>query len=538
MDYYLGLSGGPRGSHEPGVALVDDQGNLSFVYEEERFNRYKSSISCFPTYSLKAALSAITDTNKVQHAATPGLTYDDMHLRWPLYLDHNFRINVPIKHFHHQLCHAATAYYSSNFNDSLIVSLDGLGDRASGIIAIGTNGDIMVKKYLPLSSSIGQYWALMCQYIGYDGLEDAYKTMGLAPYGSAIYDLSDILSYSEHRIRLNKSFLLNKYEFVSKHPSEPIYSELMPAFVSRSSRRRPTECLRSLDNNIAASAQKHLEGILLEFFSDLQKKYQLKRLCFAGGVAMNSHFNGVLQDSGIFESIYIPPFPGDCGLAAGSAQLLYKSVTGMRPKPLTSPYLGSSYTSHEVSRLLDSVGVLYRPVSYAEVADLLYKGSVIAFFEGRAECGPRALGARSILANPCIVGIKDIVNSSIKYRELYRPFAPVTTIEALHEYFKVYSANCSFMSFAVQAKAITQKLAPEIVHVDNTSRVQSAPPNTHIHSLILEFAKLSGVPILLNTSFNLKGEPNVESPKDALRTFFSSGLKYLYISGYLVSKCS
>jgi len=538
VDYYLGLSGGPRGSHEPGVALVDEQGHVVYVYEEERFNRHKSSISCFPTCSLRSVLSRLSSHDNIINAAVPGITYTDMHLRWPLYLDHNFGLNLAVKPFHHQLCHAATAYYSSNLDEALIVCLDGLGDRASGIIALGLGDNIKIKKYLPLSSSVGQFWALICQYIGYDGLEDAYKTMGLAPYGSPKYDLSSIFSYSEQRLTLDTSFILNKYDFVSKHPSEPVYSSRFPHFLSPEQRRRSIDPIRKIDQDIAASAQHHLENILLQFFSDLQKEYQVRRLCFAGGVAMNSHFNGVLQSSGLFDSIFVPPFPGDSGLATGCAQLAYHHATGSRPKPLHSAYLGSDYSPSEISDLLDNVGISYRRTTHREVSQLLYQGSIVAMFQGRAECGPRALGARSILANPCIPGIKDKVNSLIKYRELYRPFAPVITLDALHRYFDVSSANCDYMSFAVQAKEHTRNLVPDVVHIDNTSRVQSAQPGTHIHHLLTCFSEFSRVPILLNTSFNLKGEPNVESPKDALRTFFSSGIEYLFISDFLICKAS
>lgn len=536
MDYFVGLSGGPRGSHEPGVALIDLQGRLSWVLEEERFNRFKSSISCFPTSALNAAISCLHNNDSIIKAASPGVTYLDMHQRWPLYLDHNFRLQVPFKAFHHQLCHAASAYYSSPFNDALIICLDGLGDRSSGIIAIGDNENIMVKQYLPLSSSVGQFWSLICQYIGYDGLQDAYKTMGLAPYGKPIYDLNNIFSYQNGRLALADNYIQDKYDFVSKHPAEPVYSSTFPSFLTQSIRRRTFEGLSQVDFDIAASAQQHLEHVLLQYFTDLQQRFNAKNICFAGGVALNSHFTGLLDKSSIFEKIFIPPYASDSGLATGASQLLYAEVTGLRPQPIDSPYLGTEYSDSYIVELLDSVSVPYVQVSLEHVADLLFSGQILAFFQGRSECGPRALGARSILANPCIPGMKDLINKKIKYREKYRPFAPVVPSDSLHDYFNVNGAFCNFMSFAVQAKPLTSKLAPEVVHIDNTSRVQSAHPSTKISQLLYLFAKRSGVPILLNTSFNLKGEPNVETPKDALRTFFSSGLDHLYISNFLVSK--
>ena len=537
MDFLLGVSGGPRGSHEPGIALIDEAGQLSYVFEEERFNRFKSSISCFPTQALKTLLPLIDlSSHKITHFSSPGLTYEDMHQRWPLYLNHNFNLSPAYKSYHHQLCHAASAFYSSPFEDALIVTLDGIGDRCSGMIAVGKNDKIHPKKYLPLSSSVGQFWALMCQYIGYDGLEDAYKTMGLAPYGNPIYDLSDIFSYDKESFRLDESYILRKYDFVSKHPSEPVYSDKFPPFLSGNSRRRSVDPLSEREYDIAASAQHHIESILLEFFGDLRQKYSLSRLCFAGGVALNSHFNGLLQESNLFDHIYIPPYAGDSGLAVGASQLLYSDVFNKRPQPLDTPYKGSSYDDEFILRQLEDVGVSCRESDVSEVASLIYQGDVIGFYQGPSECGPRALGARSILANPCLEGMKDVVNKKIKYREHYRPFAPVTLADHLHEYFNIVSADCSYMSFAVNAYERTRRLAPEIVHVDNTSRVQSVDASTPLGELLVAFNKLSNVPILLNTSFNLKGEPNVESPRDALRTFYSSGLDHLYIGKYLVSK--
>ena len=246
-----------------------------------------------------------------------------------------------------------------------------------------------------------------------------------------------------------------------------------------------------------------------------------------------------MQSSGLFTKIYVPPSPGDGGLALGAAQLAYtKNQSKTRPLPLKHPFLGSHYSRDSVINALESASCSkYRAgVSFAEIAELLDSGMVIGFFSGKSEIGPRALGARSIIASPRDPMMKDLVNKKIKFREEYRPFAPSVHRSHVHKYFYVGACNYNYMSTTVIAKQITEKAAPSIVHVDGTPRIHVPDPESDLEALLDALIDRNHPPILLNTSFNLKGEPNVESPTDAIRTFYSSGLDALYINGFLLLK--
>ena len=295
---YLGVSGGPRGTHNPGIAFVDSAGNTRFVFEQEKFNRYKNSISCFPTQALDFALNhKYFCDQEVKYITGSGASYEDMHKRWPLYFHHNFDIKAQYRPFHHQLCHAASAFYSSRFKKSLIITLDGVGDKSSGLIAVGEDYKIKTIRFLNTDESIGFYWAYICQLIGYDGLEDAYKTMGLAPYGRAIYDMSDILKYKKGFFKLNTTYIRNKYDFISKHPAEPVYCEKLPTFMKNKKIRIRSQEIEQDHKDIACSAQNHLTNILIKFFEYYQEKTDLDNLHYIGEtpelILLNDHISNL-----------------------------------------------------------------------------------------------------------------------------------------------------------------------------------------------------------------------------------------------------
>ena len=534
----LGVSGGPRGSHEPGIAGIDcDTGEVLFTYEEERFSRYKTSISCFPTQALSRLFrEGICSPSDIAETASPGSTYKDMHKRWPEYLKHNFRVDVRHRAHHHQMCHAASSFFASGYERSLIVSLDGVGDKSSGLIAIGDGARITPIRYFLPSESLGFYWAYICQLLGYDGLEDAYKVMGLAPYGQPKYSLNDLLAYNDGVYALNENLIRSHYSVVSKHPSEPIYNDLMPSSLATYQRRIKSDPITNLHMDIASSAQQYLEVTLTDFLNKLYSTYKIKNLCLAGGVALNTHFAGSYQYNCPYDHIYIPPAPGDSGLALGSAYMSFIITRRQRPQSLLTPFLGSSYTNDDVVKAVSNSGYESREASFYEVAQLLSQDKVIALFSGRSELGPRALGNRSIVASPMKSDMKDIINNKIKFRESYRPFAPVVLEEYIEQFFIVGPLNTDYMSGAIHARPIARDIAPAVVHIDGTSRVQTARTGSVIYMILQQFNAITECPLLLNTSFNLKGEPNVESPRDAVRTFASSGLDYLFMQGLLVSK--
>ena len=249
--YILGFHGGPRGSHEAGIALINlHSGETEVVLQEERFNRFKSSVSCFPIKCLEYAFrEGLFTAKQLSLSASAGETYDDMKIRIPDFLEHNFGIRIPHYSFHHQLCHASNAFFSSGFSRSLIVSLDGIGDRESGVIAIGQDDAIETIRFVRKDESVGFYWSLLCQAIGYDGLEDAYKVMGLAPFGSPKYDLSRVWRYKgDLEFQLGSEFIEDKFRFISKHAAERVYSDKSyhSVFGESYSRRLLVEPLREV----------------------------------------------------------------------------------------------------------------------------------------------------------------------------------------------------------------------------------------------------------------------------------------------------
>lgn len=538
--YILGLSGGPRGSHEASVTLLAEiNGEILAVFQEERFNRFKSSVSCFPTQALTKLLSIYHHSvrNRIITSYSPGYSYVDMKDRIPSYLSHNFGITTTHTQLHHQLCHAANAYYSSNFKQAAVVCLDGVGDRCSGFIGVCNDFRIKPVKFIPRDQSAGIFWSLICQYLGYDGLDDAYKVMGLAPYGEALYNLNELFSYSGNlNFSFNTKYVLDKYQRVSLHPAENICVTPIYDFGVQYSRRLPYQPLEQIHMDIAASAQTHLESVLTQFLIDVRRTTGQKNLCLGGGVMMNSHFLGHLASLDIFENIYVSPTPGDCGLSMGAAQFAYAYAKKQKPLPLSTPYLGTSYSVDEIKAELTVCSIPFKASDLTDVVKDLIDGKVVGFFSGRAEIGPRALGSRSILALPTTSSVKDLVNSKIKFRESYRPFAPVTIDEEFSKYFTRHSINYDFMSATTTTTEIARFDIPAVVHIDGTSRVQIAEDSSPLGQL-LHHLKRSGLPaVLLNTSFNLKGEPNVETPKDAIRTFFSSGLDCLYLEQLRISK--
>lgn len=535
----LGIHGGPRGTHEAGVALIKDGETLA-VLMEERYNRYKNAHSCFPHYSLKTLLKKFNlKPEDIDVVAHPGVTYEDMKHRWKLYLDYNFGIN-PKTFFpvNHQIAHAASSFYYTDLEESLVVSLDGVGDGLAGMICLGKGAKLTEVEKVSYEQSIGFFWNILCQYIGFEPLEEAYKTMGLAPYGSAKFDFDQILDFKEGKIIFDYTLMEDKWNFVSKSPLERYFSEKLKSFFNFPPRKILMP-LRQEDKDIAASAQKHLEKVLGKFFAYYLEKYQQKNLCFSGGVSLNSKACGDLNTTLGLKKFFVTPCPSDGGLALGSALYAYAEITGKRPMPILSPYQGLAYDENEILEQVKISGLKYKKWdSFKEIAELLAKDAVFGVLQGRSEYGPRALGCRSIIASPIKAEMRDLVNKKIKFREEYRPFAPAICDNDFKDYFERGSGDYSYMSFTINAKELAKKKAAAIVHVDGTSRVQEVKKelNPFFYNLLQAFKSVSGSAVLMNTSFNLKGEPIVETPADAIRTFVSSGLDYLVLENYLISK--
>lgn len=539
----LGIHGGfTINQHEPSVALVID-GEVVAVCEEERYNRNKSSYGLMPLYSLRACLDIGKVTAKdIDLVVVTGATYDFQAQRVGHYLKHNFGIEAKVDCAHHQQAHLACAYYASGVSDAMCLSLDATGDASSGFVAYASgktaSGEDPFIKHLdlPTANSLGFFYTLLTHYLGFqDG--DEYKVMGLAPYGTPNIDLSQILEIEENGWMLNRSFF--RSEPPCKSPFEPMYSTKLETLLGQPN-RTIFEPLSEFHQNLAASTQKHFEQALLNLVTHWHKQLpHTDTLCFAGGVAMNCVANEVIRQSGLFKNIFIPPMSSDRGLSLGCAYLGAQRC-GDAPRPIKNAYLGSSYDNDHILKELESNSIACRQISdpSATAATLLSENKIIGWFQGASEAGARALGNRSILASPKTLAMRDEVNKRIKFREKFRPFAPAVLAERADDYFKLNSHSSPWMCFACEAQPQAVEQLKAVVHVDNTSRVQtvSQQDNPMFYEVIKNFGKLTDTPVVLNTSFNLKGQPIIETPRDALMTFFGCGLDALFLGDFLVEK--
>jgi len=325
-----------------------------------------------------------------------------------------------------------------------------------------------------------------------------------------------------------------------KSPFEATYSSELKTILGQPP-RVPGSQMQSFHKNVAASTQRAFESCLLNLVASVQRDTDSRALCFAGGVALNCAANLRIIESGLFEDFYVPPVASDRGLALGCAYLGTVEA-GDSPAPIEHAYLGTSYDDEAIETELKSNGIEYKPIDdpAREAAKQIADGRIVGFFQGRSEAGARALGNRSILALPGGRAFKDQINARIKYRESFRPFAPAVNYEKTTEHFETGGRPSPYMSVTFRGKNPEADSLGAVVHVDGTARLQTVhtESNPLLHALIDELDKLTGTPVVLNTSFNLKGQPIVESPRDALMTFFGCGLDDLCIGNYWVPKRS
>jgi carbamoyltransferase len=535
----LGLHGGVTlGQHEPAACLAIN-GRIVAICEEERYLRIKSCYGYLPHRAIKACLKqANIRIEDVDLIVTPGATYDDFAERWHEYLRHTFGHAPKIEPIHHQLAHLAAAFYGSGLDESLVMSLDATGDGSCGMLAHATRkGGIRIVEEMPTNRSLGYFYTLMTYYLGFeDG--DEYKVMGLAPYGKPSVDLSRIAGPIPGGWRFDWSFVRD--DPAPKSPFEPLYSKRIFEALGRPN-RRPDQPFDAFYKDVARSTQATMETCLLSLVEGLRARAPASRnLCYAGGVAMNCSANKRLLESGWFDHVYVPPVASDRGLALGCAY--YGAVmSGDTPWPLLDAYLGTSYTNDEIRAELDANGSRYDEIENpaSEAAELIAGGKIVGWHQGRAEAGARALGARSIVASAATTQMRDLVNARIKYREEFRPFAPSILQEEVGDWFGVGKQDdFPYMTFTLDAKPEQAARIAAVVHVDGTSRVQTVrSSNNEIYSdMIREYRARTGVPIVLNTSFNLKGQPIVETPRDALMTFHGCGLDALVVGNFVVRK--
>jgi Predicted carbamoyl transferase, NodU family len=532
----LGMNGSRTiKQHDPSAALVCD-GKVMAACEEERYGRIKSGRGLLPIESIRACLTkarlSIRDIDMVYY---PADTYPEMAERIRAYLQHYFGYAPPIRMINHQVAHLASAFFCSDFQEAMCLSYDAYGDSLSASLARASrkNG-IEVLQTFEWDDSLGLFYSLMTSYLGFQVTEDEYKVMGLAAYGKPGIDLSAILHPTSDGYSFNKAYMREDIWHLS--PLEPYYHTALQDLLGLA--RQPGEPITQHHKDVAYAAQCTLEACACALVKQLHRRTGLSSLCLAGGVALNCSANMVLQRLSCVEQCFVQPAASDRGLALGSA--VYGAFEqGDHPEPLSHVYLGSDYDTSVISHAIRLTGVAAtRPNDLVStVAQLLADEKIVGFYTGRSEFGPRALGHRSILADPRQAKMKDTVNARIKFREEFRPFAPSVLEERCADLFEMNHPS-PYMTTAVPVRQHWQEKLGAVTHVNGTARVQTVNAGVapQFYQVIAEFAKLTGVPALLNTSFNIKGQPIVETPLDALATFASTGMDALILGDYLIVK--
>jgi carbamoyltransferase len=434
----------------------------------------------------------------------------------------------------HHLAHAACAFHSSGYAESGILTIDGFGERSSSVFALGGRNGIRVLEETMLPGSLGVLYMMMTAYLGFKPLDGEYKVMGLASYGDPkTYARQFAALLEEEADGSCRTTALVRGDFGAH-----IENLFGPA-------RKTIDPVTQRHMDIAAALQQGFEDAVLRRLAHLKTKYALERICLAGGSALNVVMTGKLARSGMFKETYVFPASGDDGASVGAAQYVHHQVLGHPPRAtaLKTMSLGPSYAERELAQALAShdAKISFRRIDDIEatVAAALADGKVVGWFRGRMEFGPRALGNRSILADPRTAQMRDVVNERVKHREEFRPFAPAALAERAKLYFDMDGVGRSeFMEFVVPATELGRQQAPAVVHFDGSARIQTVERqhNTSFWKVIDAFGRITGVPIVLNTSFNVRGEAIVCTPQDAIRCFLSTDIDLLALENYLVEK--
>ena len=557
--------------HDTSAALMIN-GDIVAACEQERLDRQKHSRS-FPLDAINECLRlaniTLENIDEIAVNKDPKYLITEFYLRPALTsndnLDFFFKELTKVKAFYygddqirsltgfsgkisfhrHHDCHLAAAYYPSGFNSALVTSFDGLGEIETSSVAIGSPGKITRICNGPrYPHSLGLFYASVTFYLGWLPNCDEGIVMGLAAFGDPdeLVPGQSFTYYEkfEEIIKLNSDGDLNiplewvgYYKTRDKWVSDKFVETFGPLRVKDS---QPTKH----HMNIAAALQKRIEHVVLTSLKRYSKDTGLKKLCLSGGVGLNCSLNGKIYKSKIFDEIYVQPASGDAGTAIGACYLSHKiKFPEYIFKEDKSAYYGSRYSSKEIDSSLKKFNVnadFFEDPSEA-IADYLSEGLIIAWFQDGAEFGPRALGNRSILAKPFPVEMKDFINNRVKFREAFRPFAPAVLAENCKEYFDL-DQESPHMLIACDATNLGKDKIPATVHVDGSARVQtvSQSSNCKLYKLLEAFKSKTGVPVLLNTSFNIKGQPIVNTVDQAIETFLSTRIDVLCVHNYVITK--
>jgi len=496
-------------------------------------------------HSLKNSISISTIWNRLTNAKKVSSVKGELAKTFKL---PESAIKAEVHNIEHHRSHIASSFFASRFDKSAILSVDGFGDFTSTMTAIGKGNKFEVLDEVNYPHSLGVFYSTVTQFLGFPNYGDEYKVMGLAPYGEAKYlkELEQILTLTDDGFfKLNRKYFKHFKEGVAmswEGGSPTIESLFTPEWekLFRKAREKNDE-LEQFHIDLATSVQKFTEKVIFHMLNHLQKKTGCENICITGGVAQNSVANGKILENTNFKNIYIPSAGHDAGTSIGSALYLYNQILGKeRLEEITSAYFGKKSSQEEIVKFLEKESVKYEIYSdedlYEKVSDKLVDGGVVGWFQGRAEFGPRALGHRSIIVDPRRKDAKDLLNDKIKRRESFRPFAPSILKEAVSDYF-VQKDTVPFMEKVFDIKKDKYNEIPAVTHVDGTGRLQSVDKDVspRYHKLISKFAEKSGVPILLNTSFN-ENEPIVNKPEEALSCFLRTKMDMLVMENIIIER--
>lgn len=453
----------------------------------------------------------------------------------------------PISNIEHHRAHLASAFYSSPYNESAIISIDGSGDFSTLMIGSGTKEKIRVLSSVDFPVSIGLFYSAFTQFLGFPYYGDEYKVMGLSPYGEPKYldKIKDIIWFDEDKLLAwNSEYFQVGDSAVEYVDNIPLVSQLfnrdMFESVFGASRGR-NEAINQNHKDIAASLQRHTENLIFAIVNKAIQETGMTTVCIAGGVAQNSVANGKIIQNTKATELYIPSAGHDAGISMGAAQYeFYHNRNNPRTKPLFNANLGISFSNEEIAILLQELDMdsvfMKDDDLFPFLASKISSGNVIGFFDGRAEFGPRALGSRSILADPRNPQAQQLLNAKIKKRESFRPFAPSILEEYGDDYFHDYQFT-PFMERVLKIREDKRMLIPAVTHVDGTGRLQSVSSELRprYYRLIEAFHSITGIPILINTSFN-ENEPVVNIPNEAINTYLRTDLDILVLGNYVLKK--
>jgi carbamoyltransferase len=551
--------------HDSAAALLRD-GQVLAACQEERLSRKKHD-SGFPSraikYVLKEAGVGPSDLDAVGFYDKPLLKFERMLSTYvatfprsfgsfrkaiPVWLHEKLWVpsiirkelkpyKGPILFAEHHMSHAASCFLVSPYEEAAILTIDGVGEWATASFGVGRGSDITLFKEIRFPHSLGLLYSAFTYYLGFKVNSAEYKVMGLAPYGRPLHFeriMKDMIHLNE-----DGSFKLNMDYFSYDYGLTMTNGRFNDFFGGPP--RKPETWMTEREFNIAASVQKVCEEVVLKMVNYIHRETGLTNLCMAGGVALNCVANGRVIRETPMKNLFVQPAAGDAGGAVGVAHYLYNTI-GKKPRgtPWAHAYLGPAYEDREIAEYLEGQGAKYRLLSDREVVEttarLIAEGNVVGWFQGRMEFGPRALGGRSILADPRDPKMRDTLNMKIKFREGFRPFAPSVLADRARDWFEI-ECESPYMLLVAQVPE-SKRVIPSVTHVDGSARLQTVTraESPLYYDLIAEFGRITGVPVVINTSFNVRGEPIVCTPHDAYLCFRRTNMDYLVLGHHLLDR--